>query len=309
MILVSNVYQSRVDNEAAILLRQDPVVYSAACRDDGMGLSEHQLRNYQKNGFIFLKNFFPEKEAALFFREAGKMVEDHKMKQRREAVLAPGTDSVRSVFGVHRLDDVFARVAADERLVHVASQILGSEVYIHQSRLRLKPGFQGKESYWNSDFETWHVEDGMPRMRAMSCAILLTESNEFNGPLMFIPGSHMHYISCVGKTSYGQDKCSSRKQEYGVPDDTSLRFLIDRAGIQSPKGPAGSVVFFDCNTMYGSNRNVSSCPNSNLFFVYNSVENAVGKPRFGLKPRPEFVASRDDCSPIEPLAPDFSRWR
>jgi len=309
MILVSNVYQSRVDNEAAILLRQDPVVYSGARGDDATGLSEHQLRNYQKNGFIFLKNFFREEETALFLREAGKMVEDRKMKQRRETAPEPYSDSVRSVFGVHRLNEVFFRLAADERLVRVAGQILGSEVYIHQSRLRVKPGFQGKGSYWNSDFETWHVEDGMPRMRALSCAISLTESNEFNGPLMFIPGSHRYYISCVGKTPGDEHKPPSGKREYGVPDDTSLRFLMERAGIQSPKGPAGSVVFFDCNTMYGWNRNISSHPSDNLFFVYNSVENAVGKPRFGLKARPEFIASREDCLPVEPLVTDFSRWR
>ena len=53
----------------------------------------------------------------------------------------------------------------------IAEQILGSQVYIHQSRVNLKPGFKGKEFYWHSDFETWHIEDGMPRMRALSCSI------------------------------------------------------------------------------------------------------------------------------------------
>src|SRR3546814_3200003 len=57
------------------------------------------------------------------------------------------------------------RLAADERLAGVARFLLDDTVYIHQSRLNYKPGFQGKEFYWHSDFETWHVEDGMPRMR------------------------------------------------------------------------------------------------------------------------------------------------
>jgi ectoine hydroxylase len=306
MVLVSDAYQSRVDGEAAILQRQDPVVYPRTDAKAVPGLTQHQLKNYQKNGFIFLKNFFSEHEAALFLREANRMVADPKIRLRDEAITEPGSDAVRSVFLVHRLSDMFGRLASDARLVNIARQILGDEVYIHQSRLNLKPGFLGKEFYWHSDFETWHVEDGMPRMRAVSCTILLTENNEFNGPLMLIPGSHKHYISCVGETPSDHYKQSLQKQEYGVPDPTSLEFLVERGGIQAPKGPAGSVVLFDCNTMHGSNSNISPYPRSNLFVVYNSLENALGKPRFGLNPRPEYIATREDVRPLTPLTADYS---
>lgn len=309
MVLVSDTYQSRSDNESAIIVRQDPVVYADANIESKPALTQHQLRSYQKNGFIFLQQFFAESEVGLFLREARKMVADRNLKLREEAITEPGNDEVRSVFMVPRLNELFRRLAADARLVDIARQILGDEVYIHQSRLNLKPGFAGKEFYWHSDFETWHVEDGMPRMRALSCSILLTDNNEFNGPLMLIPGSHMHYISCVGETPDDHYKQSLKKQEHGVPDAASLKFLVDRGGIQAPKGPAGSVVFFDCNTMHGSNSNISPYPRSNLFFVYNSVENALGKPRFGLKPRPEFIAARQDSAPIKPLSPDYPEFQ
>lgn len=301
---VADVYQSRADNEAAIILRQDPIVYPDAGIAIGAALSQHQLRNYQKNGFLFLKDFFPQDEAARFLKEAGRMVAEPRIASREEAILEPGSSEVRSVFRVHRLNELFGRLASDARLVDIARQILGSEVYIHQSRLNLKPGFAGREFYWHSDFETWHIEDGMPRMRALSCVILLTENNEFNGPLMVIPGSHMHYISCVGRTPEDHYKASLKKQEYGVPDPASLRFLVERGGIRAPKGPAGSVILFDCNTMHGSNSNISPYARSNLFFVYNSVENALAAPRFGLKPRPEFIAARSDFSPLVPRAVD-----
>jgi ectoine hydroxylase len=301
MVSVSDIYQSRVDNETAIIMRQDPVVYPGFSLDPGTGLSQHQLRNYQKNGFIFLKGYFSEEEAGAFMREANRMAAEHAIRSREETVIEPGSAEVRSVFMVHRLSSAFNHLVADARLVNVARQILGSEVYVHQSRLNLKPGFSGKEFYWHSDFETWHVEDGMPRMRALSCVILLTENNEFNGPLMLIPGSHMHYISCVGQTPLDHYKQSLKKQEYGVPDQASLRFLVERGGIQAPKGQAGSVVFFDCNAMHGSNSNISPFPRSNLFFVYNSVDNALRAPRSGLLPRPEFIASRQQTPPILPL--------
>src|SRR3546814_9792914 len=93
-----------------------------------------------------------------------------------------------------------ARLASDARLSEVARFLLGDRVYIHQSRLNYKPGFKGKEFYWHSDFETWHVEDGMPRMRALSMSVLLAENTPHNGPLMLTPGSHQTYLTCVGET-------------------------------------------------------------------------------------------------------------
>jgi ectoine hydroxylase len=59
---------------------------------------------------------------------------------------------------------------------------------------------KGKEFYWHSDFETWHAEDGMPKMRAVSCSIAFDDNHEFNGPLMVIPQSHQKFISCIGET-------------------------------------------------------------------------------------------------------------
>lgn len=309
MILVTDTYQSRVDNETAIVLRQDPIIYSDPRVEVAHGLSHHQLKSYEKNGFILLKGLFSEQEARLFLNEARKMTADPKIRSREEAITEPGSHEVRSVFMAHRLNELYRQLVADVRLLNIARQILGSEVYVHQSRVNLKSGFFGRKNYWHSDFETWHVEDGMPRMRAVSCIVLLTENNEFNGPLMLMAGSHRQYVSCIGKTPEDNYKQLQRKQECGIADPMALSFLAERGGIQSMRGPAGSVIFFDCNTMHGANSNISPYPRASLFFVYNSVENTLESPRGGLKPRPEFIATRRDCSPIVPLQPAYGESR
>ena len=303
---VSDVYQSRTDGEAAIMRRRDPVVYGSA---DDAGLHEHQLKSYQKNGFVFLKEFFSPADVAVMLEEAQRMAADPQIRGREEAIAEPGSDEVRSVFDAHRLNPLFERVSRDARLVAIAQQILGSQVYMHQSRINLKPGYVGKDFYWHSDFETWHIEDGMPRMRALSCTILLTDNNEFNGPLLLVPGSHMHYISCIGETPENHYKASLKKQEVGVPDSMSLSFLVERRGIRAMKGAAGSVILFDCNTMHGSNSNISPYPRSNLFMVYNSVENRLNPPRYGLSPRPDFIAAREHTEALAPVETDYAAWR
>jgi ectoine hydroxylase len=295
---MSDVYVSRSGQASAIRRRRDPVVYSRDVSPGEHALSARQLAGYRRNGFVLLKHFFTSDEAEMLLVEAQRMVTDEALRQREEAIAEPGSDAVRSVFRVHQLSALYGRLAADARLLDIACQILGDAVYIHQSRLNLKPGFDGKEFYWHSDFETWHVEDGMPRMRAVSCIILLTDNNEFNGPLMLIPGSHRHYVVCTGETPEDHYKSSLKQQDIGVPDHDSLSFLVQKGGIRAPKGPAGSVVFFDCNTMHGSGSNISPFPRSNLFFVYNAVSNALQLPPSGLKPRPEFIATRGDFTPL-----------
>tara|TARA_R100000455_G_C6240362_1_gene99456 strand:- start:503 stop:940 length:438 start_codon:yes stop_codon:yes gene_type:complete len=138
-------------------------------------------------------------------------------------------------------------------------------------------------------------------MRAVSCSILLTDNNECNGPLMLIPGSHQQFISCQGVTPENHYKQSLKKQEFGVPDPISLQLLVEQGGIQPVLAKAGSVIFFECNTMHGSASNISPWPRANLFMVYNSIENTLEEPKYGLKPRPEYIATRKQYVPLEPL--------
>jgi ectoine hydroxylase len=294
-----DIYASRTDRGSAIIARQDPVIYG-----DGRyasALDEEQLAGYERDGFLLLPQLFSAEEVETMLAEIRRMAADPAIVRREEAITEPGSDAVRSIFMVHVLSPLMSRLARDPRLIHVARQILGSEVYIHQSRANMKPGFKGKEFYWHSDFETWHVEDGMPAMRALSCSVLLTDNNECNGPLMLVPGSHHQFISCQGQTPENHYKQSLKKQEYGVPDPVSLQLLVEQGGIRAMTAPAGSVVFFDCNTMHGSNSNISPWPRANVFMVYNSVENALGAPKYGLAPRPEYIATRSNFSALTPL--------
>ncbi len=299
-MLSQDPYKTRTPNNGAILARQEPVVYEPGKSISPAGLSLAQREAYRENGFLLLPELFSPAEVQSLYEEMQSMRKDYAQKGCEEVISEPGSGEVRSIFDVHRLNGLFASLVRDPRVLDVARDILGSDVYIHQSRINYKPGFQGKEFYWHSDFETWHSEDGMPAMRAVSCSILLTDNSELNGPLLLIPGSHRHFISCMGETPDENYKQSLKKQETGVPDEVLLRYLADMGGITSCTGKAGSVVFFDCNTMHGSNSNISPYPRSNVFFVYNSIENQLSMPKGGLKPRPEFIAARQDVAALAP---------
>jgi ectoine hydroxylase len=293
-------YPSRHAPEARISPRQDPVVYGKA--GDGP-LTQHQLLFYEDNGYLGFEQLLDESDISAALQELQRLRQDEAIKDSAEAVIEPDSRELRSIFAVHRSSAVLRQLCRHPKLVAIARQLLGGEVYIHQSRINYKGGFRGKEFYWHSDFETWHVEDGVPAMRMVSCSISLTANTPHNGPLILIPGSHQRFVSCVGATPDNHYKASLRRQEVGVPDDESLTRLVNDFGIVAPTGLAGSVTFFECNTMHGSNSNITPLPRSNVFVVYNSVDNTPVAPFCGLAPRPNFIAEREDFTPLPSGAP------
>lgn len=289
--MVEDIYPSRCGKEPQVTDRQDPV-YHGHSGDQGP-LTEEQINFFIENGYLFFESFLFSEEAQKYKNEMDRLRRDSRTINSEESFLEPGSRDVRSIFNIHSNNEMFKKLACDTSISNRVTQLLGSPVYIHQSRINYKPGFKGKEFFWHSDFETWHVEDGMPRMRAISCSITLTENNEHNGPLLIVPGSHKYYLSCAGETPEDHFRTSLKKQEYGVPTPGALEMLVDQGGIFSAKGPPGSMILFDCNIMHGSNGNISPWPRSNIFFVYNSVENTLTSPFCGLSPRPNYIANRD----------------
>lgn len=291
-------YPTRFVDVPMILPRIDPVIWARKL-PAGHPFTRHDVDRFERDGFLFVPGFFGEHAVRRFREELDRVSAFCAEHYPDEAFMEPEAQALRSLFRVQRFSEVFADVACDPRIVDFVRALLDDDVYLHQTRVNYKPAFQGKEFFWHSDFETWHAEDGMPAMRAISASIVLTPNNEFNGPLMLLPGSHRHFVSCVGETPEGHYRRSLVRQEIGVPDARSLRWLVDRSdGIRMPTGPAGSLLLFDCNTMHGSNSNISPFSRSNLFFVYNAVSNRMVAPFAASAPRPEFLAARERIVPI-----------
>jgi ectoine hydroxylase len=270
-----DVYPTRKTSEPAFLFRRDPVVYGPG---DGP-IDAATLEGFDRDGFLSVDRLVSPDEVERFRAELRRLSADPELRSDERVVLERESQEVRSIFEVHRISDVFAELARDP--------------YIHQSRVNYKPGFKGKDFYWHSDFETWHAEDGMPRMRAVSFSIALTENFAYNGGLMIMPGSHRTFVSCLGETPADHYRESLKNQEVGTPDSDSLTMLADKHGIELFTGPAGSATVFDCNCMHGSNGNITPFPRSNVFIVFNSVENTCTRPFAARDRRPAFIASRD----------------
>ncbi len=274
--------------------RNQPTVWT-----DAVQMHDHDLEHYRRAGYVTNEALLSGSEVERYSTELQKLINDSGLRDDDRVITEPDTGAIRSIFQVHEISDMIAELATDPRVLDTARAILGSDVYIHQSRINYMPGFVGNGFYWHSDFETWHAEDGMAIPRAVSLSIPLTDNHPYNGGLMLIPGSHEHFVPCPGKTPEDNHRTSLIMQQVGVPSRADVADLAALYGIEQFTGPAGSALWFDANILHGSANNITPYPRSNIYLVFNSVDNVLGVPFDVAEARPEYLAARDGT----PLVP------
>lgn len=302
---MTDLYPSRCNEAPVVLPRVDPVAWQAWHRD--CPLSRAQYEAWCRDGFLVLEGLFDELEVRVLQRELERLRASRELAGHPECITERGSRALRSLFAPHLHSRLYAQLMRDERLLGIAEFLLASPVYVHQARVNFKPGLGGDGFYWHSDFETWHTEDGLPRMRTMSVSVSLTENTPLNGPLMLIPGSHLEYVQCGGSTPDEHYRRSLQRQEAGLPDAEHIARMAAH-GICTATGRPGTVTLFDCNTLHGSAGNLSPWPRSNVFFVYNSIENRPEAPFAAEAPRPWYIGEREDFAPLQAMRPDYRRF-
>ncbi|PPK70607.1 ectoine hydroxylase [Actinokineospora auranticolor] len=287
-VRIEDHYRTRTAEPLGLTDRPEPTVHPGV---DGP-IDPATLASHEARGYSVYDNLLSAGEVEAFRAELDRLTRDEALRADERTIVERASAEVRSIFEVHRVSGLIAELVRDPRVLDRARQVLGSEVYVHQSRVNYMPGFQGKGFYWHSDFETWHAEDGMPTPRAVSMSIALTENYPFNGGLMVMPGSHRTFVPCVGETPADNYRASLTEQEIGVPSRAHITALAAECGIDQFTGPAGSALLFDSNIMHGSGNNITPFPRSNIFVVFNSAENALVDPFAAPAPRPDFIAAR-----------------
>lgn len=284
-----DVYPTRTAPQAFISERLDPVVWGDLHGDGAGPLSSEQLAFYDTHGYLARENQFSGDAIAKYRLELTRLQHDPEtlgLPQARGAPdpADPSRQALRAIYGVHQLSEAFAALARTERLVEPARQILGTDVYLHQSRLDFRPAFFGRGTDWHSDFERWHADDGIARPRAVVALVGLTDADAFTAPLVLAPGSQRRFVACVRPRD---DTAGAH-----VPDSASLAAVLDDT-VVAPGGDAGFVILYDANTLHAAPPNLSPRPVAFAAFVYNSVRNTPDAPYAGGEPRPDYLAARD----------------
>ena len=259
-----------------------------------MQLTPTQLETFDRDGYLFFPALFGAREVEALTGAVPALY----AQRRPENVREKTGDVVRTNFAAHLYSAPFARLARHPRMVEPVKQLFGEDVYMHQFKINGKQAFDGDVWQWHQDYGTWRNDDQMPEARAMNVAIFLDEVNEFNGPLMFIPGSHK-----LGVLDAAHDTSTTSYPLWTINNEV-IRKLVDRGGIVAPKGPAGSMLLFHGCLVHASTSNLSPWNRVSVYLSLCAVSNHIRRFK-----RPGYIAHRDftplQCLPDDCLLKDY----
>jgi ectoine hydroxylase len=264
-----------------------------------MRLSKEQLAQFDRDGYLFFPSHFSPEETKTLNAAVPELY------ARREAynVREKGKEAVRTNFAAHMYSEPFAKLARHPRMIKPVEDLFDEKLYMHQFKINGKMAFEGDVWQWHQDYGTWLNDDLMPTERAMNVAIFLDDVNEYNGPLMFIPGSHKK-----GVVDAKHDLTTTSYPLWTV-DNQLIAQLVERAGgkqggIVAPKGPAGSMILFHSCLVHASSANLSPFNRVAVYLSLCAVSNHIRRHK-----RPEYIAHRDftpiDCLPDDCLLKNY----
>lgn len=258
-------------------------------------LTDEQIDEFHSTGYLYLPEVFTAEELRVLNDELPGLFsrsEPYNISELSNSKIP------RTNFASHLISKPFAKLSRHPRIIRLVETLLNDKLYVHQFKINKKTAFEGEVWQWHQDYSTWLQEDMMSTNRAMNVAIYLDDVNHYNGPLMFIPGSHKE-----GVISADYDTKTTSYPIWKVGNDV-ISQLVDRAGgkqggIVSPIGPAGSVVLFHSCLVHSSSTNISPWDRNIVYLSLCATSNHIRRFK-----RPEYIAHRsfdpiicllDDC--------------
>ncbi|HLK57699.1 MAG TPA: phytanoyl-CoA dioxygenase family protein [Chthonomonadaceae bacterium] len=251
-----------------------------------MQLNQDQIKQYHEDGLLVIEAAFTPEEVAILcdaYQRDSRIPGPH-------IITEEGSDEVRGLYGSHLRQPEFTALVRDPRFLGPVTQLLADDVYVYQFKINAKAAFGGDKWAWHQDYLAWKICDNLPSPQQINVGLYLDEVNEFNGPVIFVPGSHRN-----GLVRDSRNEGDAKSDQHLDPDDIALTpeqmtSLVRLHGMTSPKGPAGTLVFFHTEVVHGSAQNMSPFPRKLLLATYNDVTNQA---RPAGEPRPEYVVCRD----------------
>ena len=233
-----------------------------------MKLNDTQIAEFQERGYLFFPGLLEVSEVTTLQNAMPEVLG----RSGPEVVRETGDQTAaRLVFAAHMFSEPFRRVSLSPCVLNPVCQLLGENVYLHQSRLNPKQGFGGGNAWeWHQDYPPWHKIDGMARPQCIMASVFIDDCTAVNSPLLVVPGSQRHGLL----KSRLHDEAKGKGYELHHIDHATMERLADEGGIDALVGPAGSVAFVHCNVVHGSANNVSPWRRAILYLIYNAVSNA-----------------------------------
>ena len=234
-----------------------------------MILSNAQLRQFNQDGFLILRNF-ANKEKCEAILDVAKVHLEHKIEPietetgyggKSKEYRTDETDysceeagtTVRRLRQVYSRDILFKEWMKDEKIRPILQQILNDQVVIttaHHNSIMTKMPHQSTQTRWHQDRRYWRYSDD----NLVSIWLALDDEYSQNGVLEFIPGSH--------RIKFETDQFDE-KEYFRETHEKNIPLIEKKVSTTLEKG---DVVLFHSLLLHRANKNDTD--KAKISFVY-----------------------------------------
>ncbi len=236
-----------------------------------MQLSQEQLAQFNKDGFLVLRNFLDVKSCDNILKIAQVHLDtkiepieteigyDSRDKVYRTAVTdytshaKEGQEVVRRLRQVYHRDVLFKAWMENEEIRPILQQVLDDQVVIttaHHNSIMTKMPFFSTQTRWHQDRRYWRYSDD----NLVSVWLALDDEYSENGVLEFIPGSHT--------MKFSEDQFDE-KEYFSQTAEKNQQLIATKVSTNLYKG---DVVLFHSLLLHRANKNSTDKPK--ISFVY-----------------------------------------
>lgn len=223
-----------------------------------MFLSEEDVANYKRDGYVFVKDLFSPEEVEILLEATGNNATiSHYMNGVKDA---SGRTSRLSIW--HSLNnDVWAAASTHPRMVNNARILLGEDAAFFHGKVMMKEAGSGGAWEWHQDYGYWYNQ-GFVFPRMLSAFVALDPARAENGCLRILKGSHK-----LGRLSHGVvgDQTGADMERLNQISHYFEEVVCEMT--------PGAVLFFDCNLLHTSAPNDSDMHRRSFIIAYNALSN------------------------------------
>ncbi len=221
-------------------------------------LSEDQLEQFRRNGYLVVESLFSPEEARRILdisRVDPQIAAEAKSNENYEG---EGV-ATRLVYRPHLDDNAYSALATSQRIVQPMEQIYSSPMCHYYTLNMLKdPGTGGWE--WHQDYGYHYQEFFYPDF--ISAMVALDPADQQNGCLRVVKGSNR--LGRLEHSGHGSQLIADRSRV-----ELALQEMEE---IQCELTP-GSVLYFDGNVLHASHQNRSQTSRWSLVIAYAPASN------------------------------------
>ncbi|MBH68156.1 MAG: restriction endonuclease subunit S [Rhodospirillaceae bacterium] len=236
----------------------------------GIILPEKEIKAFQKNGYLTVKDAVTEEQLANLRREINEWVEESR--QHTEPYGKPtidgrprfdmGTDhtpdkpALRRVNNPSDISDHYYEVMANSRMVDMVTDLIGNDIKFHHCKINLKCPGGNTVVHYHQDFGfTPHSNDDV-----VTALLMLDDVTEANGCLMVVPGSHVGRMYSL----YNEGTFVGRV-------DKKTEHILKKQEVPIT-GKAGNVCLMHTRLAHGSTANNSTQSRGLYICVYTAAD-------------------------------------